>query len=159
MLLLSPVQSRGMMIFLSWGGRKIELLASLRSIGLPPSSPAKPVTSNGQTGVFPTPFLFDLFHHNTNKKAPEGTFYLRVLGRKGSNLRMEASKAPALPLGYSPVFDCPLFRFLYKLRNPLALPLACPRLRLGAARGYPPIISDQKIRIRSRCCPLSSCRF
>ena len=40
-----------------WGGREIELLAPLRSIGLPPSSPAKPVTSNRQTGVFPTPFL------------------------------------------------------------------------------------------------------
>lgn len=36
------------------------------------------------------------------KKSPKNGDFLQMLGRKGSNLRMGASKAPALPLGYSP---------------------------------------------------------
>jgi hypothetical protein len=61
--------------------------ASVPTGRLPPSSPAKPVTLNGQTGVFPTLAyrqaglsLFDPFHHNTNKKASKEAFYLCMLG-------------------------------------------------------------------------------
>lgn len=36
-------------------------------------------------------------------KVPQNCTFEQMLGRKGSNLRMEASKAPALPLGYSPM--------------------------------------------------------
>ncbi len=36
------------------------------------------------------------------KKSPKNGDFSQMLGRKGSNLRMGASKAPALPLGYSP---------------------------------------------------------
>jgi hypothetical protein len=86
-------------------------LASLSENSSVLSGPC-PALRNGQTPVFPTPAyrqaglsLFDPIHHNTNKKALEGTFYLRMLGRMGSNHRMEASKAPALPLGYSPVWS------------------------------------------------------
>lgn len=38
------------------------------------------------------------------KKSPKNGDFSQMLGRKGSNLRMGASKAPALPLGYSPQY-------------------------------------------------------
>ncbi len=37
------------------------------------------------------------------KKSPKNGDFSNMLGRKDSNLRMGASKAPALPLGYSPI--------------------------------------------------------
>lgn len=49
------------------------------------------------------------------KKSPKNGDFQEMLGRKGSNLRMGASKAPALPLGYSPMVSSFLLLIFKKL--------------------------------------------